>query len=161
AVFGGSLGARRINEAVLDALPSWAAREDLVIHHVIGSRDHRSVVSRLPERRPPRYVPVEYEDDMATVYAASDLVVCRAGATTVAELTAIGVPSVLVPLPGAPGDHQTANARVLADAGAAVLVADAALDGERLNKVVDRLLADRPGLGRIASAARRLGRRAA
>jgi UDP-N-acetylglucosamine--N-acetylmuramyl-(pentapeptide) pyrophosphoryl-undecaprenol N-acetylglucosamine transferase len=160
-VFGGSLGARRINEAVLGALPAWTGRTDLVIRHVIGDRDHDAVVARAPVDDPsgPRYVPVRYEHDMPTLYAAADLVVCRAGATTVAELTAIGVPAVLVPLPGAPGDHQTANARALADVGGAVLVPDAELDGLRLRTVVDALLADAPSLRTMAAAARSLGRR--
>ena len=91
--------------------------------------------------------------------AAADLVVCRAGATTVAELTAIGVPAVLVPLPGAPGDHQTANARALADVGGAVLVPDAELDGPRLHDVAETLLADERALRTMAAAARSLGRR--
>ena len=73
----------------------------------------------------PTVVRVPYEDRMAGVYAAADVVVCRAGAMTVAELAAAGVPAVLVPLPGAPGDHQTANARVLERVGAAVLLPDA------------------------------------
>ena len=68
-------------------------------------------------------VQVPYQERMETVYAAADVVVCRAGAMTVAELAAAGVPSILVPLPGAPGDHQTANARVLERAGAAVVLA--------------------------------------
>jgi undecaprenyldiphospho-muramoylpentapeptide beta-N-acetylglucosaminyltransferase len=160
-VFGGSLGARRINEAVLGALPAWSGRGDLVIRHVIGDRDHDSVVARAPvdDASGPRYVPVRYEHDMPTLYAAADLVVCRAGATTVAELTAIGVPAVLVPLPGAPGDHQTANARALADVGGAVLVPDAELDGPRLRAVVESLLTDAPALRSMAASARSLGRR--
>ena len=72
---------------------------------------------------------MRYEDDMPTVYAAADLIVCRSGASTVAELAVAGVPSVLVPLPHAPGDHQTANARAMVDAGGALLLADADADG--------------------------------
>ena len=95
---------------------------------------------------------------MAAVYAAADLVVCRAGATTVAELAAAGVPAVLVPLPGAPGDHQTANARRLADAGGAVLVGDGELDPARLAAEVDALLDDPARLAAMAGAARQLAR---
>jgi UDP-N-acetylglucosamine:LPS N-acetylglucosamine transferase len=100
------------------------------------------------------YQPVEYELHMELVLAAADLVVCRAGATTVAELAVLGVPSVLVPLPGAPGDHQTANARYLVRAGGALLVPDAELDGSRLVREVDALLADpdrRLNMGRAAA----------
>ena len=91
---------------------------------------------------------MRYENDMRSVFAAADLVVCRAGASTVAELAVAGVPSVLVPLPGAPGDHQTANARAMVDAGAAVLVPDADLDAPRLGHEVDALVGNR---GRLAS----------
>jgi UDP-N-acetylglucosamine--N-acetylmuramyl-(pentapeptide) pyrophosphoryl-undecaprenol N-acetylglucosamine transferase len=95
---------------------------------------------------------------MPTMLAAADLVVCRAGATTVAELCVIGLPAVLVPLPGAPRDHQTLNARRLADAGAAVLVADDELDGDRLREVVGGLLGDRASLGVMAAASLGIGR---
>ena len=95
---------------------------------------------------------------MATVYAAADLVVSRAGATTVAELAAVGMPAVLVPLPGAPGDHQTANARRLEAAGGAVLVSDGELDATRLVAEVDALLEDRDRLDSMAGAARSLAR---
>ncbi|HYX44770.1 MAG TPA: glycosyltransferase, partial [Acidimicrobiales bacterium] len=88
-----------------------------------------------------------------------DLAVCRAGATTVAELAVVGLPSVLVPLPGAPGDHQTANARHLVDAGAAVLVPDAEFDGDRLAREVDGLLSDAEALERMSRAATGFARR--
>jgi undecaprenyldiphospho-muramoylpentapeptide beta-N-acetylglucosaminyltransferase len=149
AVFGGSLGARRINSAVVGALDGWRARPALAVRHVVGRRDWSSVtaalatvgLAELPEDGLV-YQPVEYEDRMDLLLAAADLAVCRAGATSVAELAAVGLPSVLVPLPGAPGDHQTANARYLADAGGAVLVPDDELDGGRLADVVDDLLTD-------------------
>lgn len=159
AVFGGSLGARRINEAVLDAMGRWRTREDLHVRHITGRRDHAEV-TRQAAGCGGRAVHdlVEYEDDMAAVYAAADLVVSRSGATTVAELAAVGVPAVLVPLPGAPGDHQSANARRLADTGAAVVVPDAELDGSRLALEVDTLLADPDRLAAMATAARGLAR---
>jgi len=121
AVFGGSLGARRINLAVVSALRQWAGRNDLAVRHVVGERDWDLVSSSVPPLGDDGvlYQPVRYEDRMPTVLAAADLAVCRAGATSVAELAAVGLPSILIPLPGAPGDHQTANARTLADAGAA------------------------------------------
>ncbi len=95
---------------------------------------------------------------MDLLYAAADVVVCRAGAMTVAELAASGCPSVLVPLPGAPGDHQTANARVLEAAGAARILPDASCDGPTLAALLDDLLADPAGLeamGRAAASLRR------
>jgi len=95
---------------------------------------------------------------MLTVLRAADLVVCRAGATSVAELSALGVPSILVPLPGAPGDHQTANARYLEDAGGALLVSDPELDGDRLGVEMAALLADTGRLVAMANGARSVGR---
>lgn len=144
SVFGGSLGARNINEAVLGAAEQWADDDDLAVRHIIGPRDYDMFVAALgdPVAGHGRYQPVRYESDMAAVYAGSDLVVCRSGATTVAEVAVTGVPAVFVPLPGAPGDHQTANARALVDLGAAVLVPDGELDAERLRREVEALRSD-------------------
>jgi len=159
AVFGGSLGARRINLAVVDALDTWTGRADLAVRHVIGVRDWDLVQQRLPQVAGGLvYQPVRYEERMDLVLAACDLAVCRAGATTVAELAVVGVPSVLVPLPGAPGDHQTANGRVLERAGAAVVIADAELDAARLVAVTDELTADPDRLAAMAKAAATVGR---
>ena len=142
-VFGGSLGARTINNALIGSLDRLADRRDLVIRHIIGKRDFAQITNAvsLPDDAPLTYVPIEYEDDMASVYAAADLVVCRAGATSCAELSVTGTPAVLVPLPGAPGDHQTENARALERVGGAELVADAIFDSEMLADTVERLLA--------------------
>jgi undecaprenyldiphospho-muramoylpentapeptide beta-N-acetylglucosaminyltransferase len=161
AVSGGSLGARRLNRAVLEALGAWAGRGDLAVRHVVGRRDWDEMAASVPPlpEGGVQYLPVRYEERMDLLLAAADLVVGRSGGS-VAELTAVGVPAVLVPLPGAPGDHQTANGRVLADAGAAVLVPDAELDGDRLVAEVDRLLAEPARLeamGRAAAAAGRPG----
>ena len=160
AVVGGSLGALTLNRAVLDALPAWAGRHDLAVHHVVGARDWdlvegelRAADGRQPPDAPLFYRSVRYEDRMPLLLAAADLFVCRAGGNTVAELATVGVPSVLVPLPGAPGDHQTANGRVLADAGAAVLVPDGQMDGARLVAEVDGLLADPVRLAAMGKAA--------
>jgi undecaprenyldiphospho-muramoylpentapeptide beta-N-acetylglucosaminyltransferase len=161
AAFGGSLGARRINLAVVAALQRWTERDDLAVRHVVGRRDWTLVGEAAPDLDGAAlvYAPVEYEDRMDLVLAAADVAVCRAGATTVAELAVVGLPSVLVPLPGAPGDHQTANARHLVDAGAAVLVPDAEFDGDRLAREVDGLLSDAEALERMSRAATRFARR--
>lgn len=155
AAFGGSLGARRINRAVLGLGQRWAGRPDRALYHVTGRRDHDEMAAAAGSDPAQRLV--AYEDRMPLLYAAADLVVCRAGATTVAELAVAGVPAVLVPLPGAPGDHQTANARQLVRAGAAVLVPDDQCDTERLGRVVDELLGDPERLEGMGSAARALG----
>lgn len=160
--FGGSLGSLRINEAVVGALAAWLPRRDLTVRHVIGERDWVALTEQAPTiTEGVTYVPVRYEDDMPRAFAAADLVVCRSGATSVAELSAIGVPAVLVPLPGAPGDHQTANARALVDAGAAVLVPDAELTADRLVREVDALLAEDGRLAAMGEAARGVANREA
>ena len=162
AVVGGSLGARRLNEAALGLYDRWRSRLDVVIHHVTGPAGHDESVETLARLRRPgdrlEYRMVAYEADMPALYAAATLMVCRAGATTVAELAAAGVPSVLVPLPGAPGDHQTRNAESLVAAGAAVLLPDADCDGDRLDKEVSVLLDDPERLEAMGAAARALAR---
>jgi undecaprenyldiphospho-muramoylpentapeptide beta-N-acetylglucosaminyltransferase len=155
AAFGGSLGALRINQAVWGAVPAWTGGTELAVRHVVGRRDWPAMTTEASSEQPAGlvYQPVEYEERMPLVLAAADLAVCRAGATTVAELSVVGVPSVLVPLPGAPGDHQTANARHLERAGAAVLVADRDLTPERLVEVVESLRSDGPRLEAMSRAA--------
>lgn len=155
--FAGSLGSTRINEAVGGAARAWAGREDLVVHHVVGERDWPRHVDPPPGALD--YRAVRYEERMDRVLAAADLAVCRAGGTTVAELAALGVPAVLVPLPIATRDHQTANAGPLVAAGAAVLVPDAELDADRLVAEVDAMVAGGPGhLARMGRRAAELGR---
>lgn len=168
-VFAGSLGSRRINEAVYGAVGRWAHRDDLAIHHVIGTRDweDRPAVARdLDEARAGPdgpavglvYQPIRYQDRMDLVLGAADLAVCRAGGTTVAELAVVGVPAVLVPLPIATRDHQTANAGPLVRSGAAVLIPDGELDVDRLVAEVEALVGDPSRLAEMAVAARGLGR---
>lgn len=167
AVFGGSLGAGQINRAVDGLAERWGERGDVVIYHIVGRRDWSAYApgdgaDRLTRTGPGPdgldLVRVPYEERMPLVYAAADLMVCRAGAMTVAELAVAGVPAVLVPLPGAPGDHQTANARVLERVGAAVLLPDAACTPTGLGKVVEELLADPDHLVAMGRAAKGVGR---
>ena len=162
AVFGGSLGAHRINRAVLDLSERWKDRDDRSIYHIVGRRDWDETLGVGPGAGPdPTGLAlrrVAYEDRMDVVYASADVVVCRAGAMTVAELAVAGVPSILVPLPGAPGDHQTANARVLEGAGAAVLLADDRCDARSLETALDGLLSQPGLLESMGLAAAGLGR---
>ena len=155
-VVSGSLGATRINRAAFEAVRHWADRDDLAVHHVIGRRDWEELVHLRPDlsHAALNYKAVEYEMDMPKVYAAADLVVGRAGASSVAELAVLGLPSVLVPLPGAPRDHQTANASYLAAVGGAVVVPDAEMDGTRMVEEVDSLL-------KVPGLLRAMGREAA
>ncbi|MEO6121564.1 MAG: glycosyltransferase, partial [Acidimicrobiales bacterium] len=159
AVVGGSLGSRRINDAVFGLVEAWSDRHDVAVRHAVGARDWSAVQDRLP--RPPVggliYQPVEYEERMSVLLAAADLIVCRSGGS-VAELAAAGLPSVLVPLPGAPGDHQSANAAAVARSGAAVVVADAELTAERLATELGPLVADGARRAAMARAAAALSR---
>jgi undecaprenyldiphospho-muramoylpentapeptide beta-N-acetylglucosaminyltransferase len=155
AVFSGSLGSRRINDAVRGLVERWRDRSDLAVRHVIGRRDFATYVVDAPS--PPDgglvYQVVEYEDHIDQLLAAADVAVTRAGGG-VAELAALGVPAVLVPLPIATRDHQTANGRVLAESGAAMLVPDDELTTDRLERELASMLDDPEGLRTMAQAMR-------
>lgn len=161
AVASGSLGARRVNTAVSELARRWAQRRHVSIRHVIGERDWEQFSGTGPGGGGLTYQQVRFEDRMDLLYAAADLAVCRSGASTVAELTVVGLPAVLVPLPGAPGDHQGANARRLEAAGAAVVVPDGECDASRLGAELDVLISDSDRLNKMGEAARRMGRPAA
>src|SRR5690606_15285222 len=160
-IFGGSLGALRINRAAVEAARLWAGRGDLHVRHIVGRRDWDEITRGGPPVPPGaqrHYGAVEYDDDMPTSLAAADVAVCRSGASTSFELLAVGLPAVLVPSPFVTADHQTANARHMEEAGAAVVVPDAELDGARLVAEVDALLADPARLAAMSRAARAAAR---
>ncbi|MGH8995776.1 MAG: UDP-N-acetylglucosamine--N-acetylmuramyl-(pentapeptide) pyrophosphoryl-undecaprenol N-acetylglucosamine transferase, partial [Acidimicrobiales bacterium] len=146
-VVGGSLGAGRINDATVAMAARYRDRGGLTVYHVSGPRNFEAVSAARADAGIPSdgdasglcYRLVAFEENMAAFFGASDLVVSRAGALTVAEIAASGVPSVLVPLPGAPGDHQTHNALALQGAGAAVMLADADCTGEALDRILTGL----------------------
>jgi UDP-N-acetylglucosamine--N-acetylmuramyl-(pentapeptide) pyrophosphoryl-undecaprenol N-acetylglucosamine transferase len=164
-VTGGSQGARTINTSTVAWCSSWLDRSDVAVHHVAGERNLEEVrgdaaaAGLLGSRTGIDYRLVGYEKEMPLMLAACDLVVARAGASTVAELTAVGVPSVLVPLPGAPSDHQARNAAALESVGACVVLSDPDCSGDRLGSAVGMLLSDPPRRHEMASAATRLGHR--
>lgn len=156
-VIGGSLGAEVLNRVVPQAVARLPLEARPQIHHQTGRADADAVRSRYRELG--SEVRVEaFVEDMAAAYAWADLVVCRAGALTVAELCAAGVASILVPFPHATDDHQTGNAGYLADAGAAVLLPQPELTAERLAERLAAYSADRPVLLEMASRARELAR---
>lgn len=162
-VFGGSQGARRLNDAVVASAGRWPDPARLQILHAAGRREADSVTAAWERAGAGtadllvRCLPFIERMDLA--YAAADLVVSRSGASTIGELTVLGLPSVLVPYPHATADHQHANARALADAGAAVVVPDAALDADALVANCAPLLRDDDRRATMAANARRLGRR--
>jgi UDP-N-acetylglucosamine--N-acetylmuramyl-(pentapeptide) pyrophosphoryl-undecaprenol N-acetylglucosamine transferase len=158
-VFGGSLGARSINLAAIEALAEPVGPlASLSVHvvHVCGSRDHTALSSR---SLPPNYNLREYLDlaEFADALAAADLAIARAGGS-IFEIAAHGVPAILIPYPHASADHQMANAEWMARAGAATVIADGDLTPERLAQEIGRLLADRPLLAAMASASKGLAR---
>jgi len=156
-VFGGSLGAKRINAAAIDALRRLKGRVDVQCILQTGRDDHESVKqTAIAEQLPVTVLP--FVKKMHLAYAAADLVVCRAGAMTLAEIAVCGRPSILVPYPYAAHDHQRVNAANLADRGAAVVIEDADLTGERLAKEIAHLLADRQALSRMSANARLFAR---
>ncbi len=167
-VTGGSLGARTLNDAAVGLTSLFRDRGDVTVYHVCGTRNYEMLDARMRgagvgvrSAAPGAldYRLVAYEDEMATVLAACDLLVARAGASTVAEVTVAGVPSVLVPLPGAPSDHQRHNAERLAGFGAAIVLDDAQCTPDRLAAIVDELGSDPAKLAAMGTAARSLGRR--
>jgi UDP-N-acetylglucosamine--N-acetylmuramyl-(pentapeptide) pyrophosphoryl-undecaprenol N-acetylglucosamine transferase len=154
-VSGGSGGAQTLNRAVLAALPGLRELGLQVVHQT-GRKQYPEVREAAGEL-PPFYHPVPYVEDMPSLLAAASLIVCRAGSSTLAEVTAVGLPAITVPYPYAVADHQTSNARALAEAGAAVLLPDAELTGERLLQEVRALQAAPERLEAMRKASRALG----
>jgi UDP-N-acetylglucosamine--N-acetylmuramyl-(pentapeptide) pyrophosphoryl-undecaprenol N-acetylglucosamine transferase len=157
-VFGGSRGARTLNEAVSAAGPLWRERPRLAVWIQTGPAAQDTVRDALEGIAPDRIKVVPYLFRMDAALAWADLAVCRAGAMTLAELEAMGRPAILVPFPHATDDHQLANARDCEAAGSALVLLDAECDAGSLVRLVDELAADRPRLGRMAAAAAARGR---
>lgn len=157
-VFGGSQGAVAVNAAFVDSTEYLAdIWPHLRVIHQTGKEGFEQVFSSY--RRKKMKVEVhEFIEDMASVYAAADLAVCRAGATSIAELTAFALPSVLIPYPFAADNHQELNARSLAEKGAAVMIRQDRLTGRTLAEEIRRLFEDRGALGRMREKARALAR---
>ena len=154
-VFGGSAGARKLNQVVPAAL--GLMRQPLEVRHQTGRSEERAVREAYDAQGVEARVE-PFIDDMGAAYSWADLVLCRAGASTIAELTVLGCPAILVPYPHATGDHQTENARPLAAAGAAWLVPDSGLTAEGLRENLEILQASPEKLEIAGRAARGLGR---
>jgi UDP-N-acetylglucosamine--N-acetylmuramyl-(pentapeptide) pyrophosphoryl-undecaprenol N-acetylglucosamine transferase len=154
-VIGGSLGAHALNTIVPAAMARLSAGNTCSVRHQTGAVDIDAVRQAYLAAGVDAQVS-PFIDDMATAYAWADLVICRAGALTVAELAVVGVAAILVPFPHATDDHQTGNARFLADAGAAILMPQETLDPERLAQLLDDFTAQREVLLEMAGRARSL-----
>jgi UDP-N-acetylglucosamine--N-acetylmuramyl-(pentapeptide) pyrophosphoryl-undecaprenol N-acetylglucosamine transferase len=155
-VFGGSQGARTVNFAAIEAFAE--APRDFHVVHIAGKRDYPEIDGKLAAAPyGDRYTLLEYEPNLGDALAASDLVVARSGGS-IFEVVAAGRPAILAPFPFATADHQSANAEWMRSGGAAVVIPDAELTGERLRAEVAAVLGDESRLGEMAAAARRLAK---
>lgn len=150
-VFGGSQGARGLNTLVVEASKELECQ----ILHVTGQADYERVQSLVGEKE--GYHALAFCDDMPAAYAVADGAICRSGASSLTELSFLGIPSVLIPYPYAADDHQTANAKVFADAGAALMAQEKNLAGESLADLSRQLLPGAPERASLAEATRALG----
>lgn len=156
-VLGGSQGAHRINTAMIAAAKLLKATERIRLVHQTGQTDYELVKNTYAKDKIEAAV-APFFTDMADKYQNADLIVCRAGATTVAEISVIGKAAIFIPFPHATDDHQTGNARALVKAKAALMMAEKDLDGMRLAAKINYLAKNRAELDRIAVAARSFGR---
>lgn len=155
-VFGGSRGSQRINEALWDALPRLLLHPNLRIIHICGSQweqDSKRIQQTLPKDFRERYQPFGYCEDMPVLLHAADLAISRAGASSIAELLVAGVPSILVPYPFAIYDHQRFNALSIMRRGAAKMVLNDELSGERIWQEVSGLFESQEILQRMRQSA--------
>lgn len=161
--FGGSQGSRTINQAVAGSLGHWQRPDELQILHSSGRALYDETAQLLERLRgtagdTPKVRLVDFIDEMELAFAAADAVVSRAGATSIAELTVLGLPALLVPYPYATADHQLHNARALEAVGGGRLVEDDELTGQRVAEITEPWLVDPEASARTAAAARAFGR---
>ena len=161
-IFGGSRGAQRINQAAIEAYLLFRDCKNLQIIHSTGMMNFEHVTDAVAGLKHQSdqiiYHCYSYLDQIGLAYSVADLVICRAGATTLAEVTTLGKPSVLIPYPYATDDHQRKNAEALRNSGAATLISDEELNGQTLYEEAARIVFDDDLLNEMSAAARNLGR---
>lgn len=159
-VFGGSRGARSINNAMVELSKELSGRWDVQVLHATGEANYEEHMKKLGSAAAlgDNIIVRPYLHDMPAALAAADIAVCRAGAIGLAELTAKGVPAVLIPYPYATANHQEFNARAVEAKGGARVILDRDMTGEKLIEAVESLLADEAGLRKMAEGSRSLGR---
>jgi UDP-N-acetylglucosamine--N-acetylmuramyl-(pentapeptide) pyrophosphoryl-undecaprenol N-acetylglucosamine transferase len=155
-VFGGSLGAHSINMALLEALDGLMADGTLQLLWQTGVTDYEDIKKKTSKYEL-RIKVLPFIDSMIDAYCTADVVLCRAGASTLAEITRLGIPAILVPYPYATGNHQELNARILLDEGAAIMILDRALTGEKVVRTIRDLLQDWGKRGRMIERCKALG----
>lgn len=156
-VLGGSQGSHAVNEAIVGALKVFAGRDDVQFLIQSGQRDHEWMVEQCRALNAKTWVR-RFIPNMGDAYELADLVVGRAGAMTISEITACGLPSILVPYPYATGNHQQVNAELLEEVGAAIMITEDRLNGEMLAEQIDALIHDRRNLRQMALSAHRMAR---
>ncbi|HEX2240805.1 MAG TPA: undecaprenyldiphospho-muramoylpentapeptide beta-N-acetylglucosaminyltransferase [Actinomycetota bacterium] len=157
-IFGGSQGARRINDAGLEMATLWVQRDDLQVLHICGRRDFEEYRDRLPNSGRLIYRLVDFVDEMPEAYAVADIAVARGGASSIAELTVARLPAIVVPYPHHRDRQQERHGRVLERAGAGRVVPDVDATGTRLAREIEGILGDPETLKSMAAAAGALGR---
>jgi UDP-N-acetylglucosamine--N-acetylmuramyl-(pentapeptide) pyrophosphoryl-undecaprenol N-acetylglucosamine transferase len=156
-IFGGSQGAAAINKIIIAMMPQLQKMKDeLRVLHQAGDRDVE-MMKKAYEQFGLTAEVMPFIVNMADAYAASDLIICRAGATSLAEITAAGKAAILIPYPFAANDHQTKNAQVLASAGAAIMINENELTAQKLFDVINKLLTDKQRLGQMEEASAKMG----
>ncbi|WP_378951969.1 undecaprenyldiphospho-muramoylpentapeptide beta-N-acetylglucosaminyltransferase [Pelosinus sp. sgz500959] len=161
-ISGGSRGARSINQAMIQVYQQFAGRKDIQLLHVTGQNEYNGIVGKLQECcidtiKAGNIIIRPYLYNMPQAMAVADLAIFRAGAVGLAELTAKGIPSILIPYPYAAENHQEFNARVMEQQGAAVVIRDAELTGYRLIEVMNELMNSPQKLDGMAAASKRMG----
>jgi UDP-N-acetylglucosamine--N-acetylmuramyl-(pentapeptide) pyrophosphoryl-undecaprenol N-acetylglucosamine transferase len=161
-IFGGSQGARSLNNAAVESYGLWQDADRVQILHAAGAKLHGEAAAAWDRARAtgtgPRVRCLDFIDDMGKAYTAADIIVCRAGATSIAELTVLGKPAVLVPYPHATRDHQLHNARALAHVGGAAVIEDDDLSAERLVATVQPWITDEALRQQVSRSSRLFGR---
>lgn len=159
-IVGGSIGAKAINNAVVELVPMMDKLPDVHFVFVTGDRFYEEAANRIEQILPDiaaRVKVMPYINNMPEVLSAASLVISRAGASSLAEITALGKPSILIPSPNVTNNHQEANARSLADAGAAVMIVERQLTGELLFSHIQKIMSDPIHRASMADSSRKLG----
>ena len=156
-IMGGSQGAQAINQSMMDALDDLASLDQrLQFVHQTGKADYKAVKARY-QTSSLRYLIQPYFDPIETIYSVADLMVCRAGGMTIAEITACGIPAIFIPLPTAAGDHQRLNAQAIAEAGGGITLDQRPLTGYKLAEAIIRIIDNPEEQQEMVNHSRRLG----
>ncbi|MCX7710927.1 MAG: undecaprenyldiphospho-muramoylpentapeptide beta-N-acetylglucosaminyltransferase [Clostridia bacterium] len=156
-IFGGSRGAEKINESVVQMALEHYKASDCNVIFAPGEAQYEKIVTMLGNQVPQTFSVAPYIYNMGEVLAASDLVICRAGAITISELTALGIPSIIIPSPYVTANHQEHNARALEEQGAAVVILEKNLNGNILYQQMTDLVKNKEQLGKMGKNAKKMG----